>query len=214
MTSKAVSLARVLIQFLKGRPAAGGSMPRRYLRVLWVEDVACPKTHAIELEAKANQHLSYPCVFDVSFDAMEALQSMNRADYDAIFLCSNIHGFDFVPEDHEHFVPGDLSVEKIVRKMHVLCPVHIIVKSGDEGYTRDLEGRAGQNVHIHKPEVLGYIHELLAPLCPRGMEGLPCGLPSAYAWASEKSHPQDLSGALPGPGVSGSHRAFALPPGS
>ena len=24
-------------------------MPRRYLRVLWVEDVACPKTHAIEL---------------------------------------------------------------------------------------------------------------------------------------------------------------------
>ena len=186
---------------------------RGYLRVLWVEDVACPKTHAIELEAKANQQLSYPCVFDVSFDAMEALQSMNRADYDAIFLCSNIHGFDFVPEDHEHFVPGDLSVEKIVRKMHVLCPIHIIVKSGDEGYTRDLKGRAGHNVHIHKPEVLGYIHELLAPLCPRGMEGLPCGLPSAYAWASEKSHPQDLSGALPG-GVSGSHRTFALPPGS
>ena len=206
----------------------GHSMRRRgYLRVLWVEDVACPKTHANELEEKANQHLSYPCVFDVSFDAMEALQSMNRAEYDAVFLCNNIHGFDFVAEDHGHCVRGDLSVEKIVRKMHVRCPVHIIVKAGDEGYTQGLIARAGPDVYIHKPEVLGYYPQLLAPLCPRGqqatavrlsgpahqMEGLPSELPSTHAWTNEIAHPRGSSGALSG-GGGGPHRASASPPGS
>ena len=145
-------------------------MHKSYVRVLWAEDVPCPRSRAEGLEQHAQRFLPMACVFDVSFDAMESLQILTRSHYDAIFLFRSVRGFEFDPVgDCQSRARCGSNVVNIIHDMQILCPIFIVVDDeggGDQSSVEGLVREAGAGVHVmYKSDVLKSYPDLLARIC-------------------------------------------------